>query len=170
VSTYRTIVSKRDTRSYTGEAIADEHLGRIVRAGRMAGSSKNQQPLRFVVVRDPAQAQRLAGAGDYTDPIRNAPLSIAILLRSDQRAFDAGRAAQNMMLAAWELGITSCPVAIHRELEARSVLGHPETYVVAMVIVFGHPQPDVPLGRGAARLPLEELVHHERWESERAPG
>jgi nitroreductase len=165
VSTYRTIVTKRDTRAYTEDAIADEHLERIVRAGRMAGSSKNQQPFRFVVLRERAQAQRLAAAGDYTEPVRKAPLSIAILLRADQRPFDAGRAAQNMMLAAWELGITSCPVAIHRETDARSVLGHPETYVVAMVIAFGHPQPDVPLGRGAARLPLDELVHHERWGS-----
>jgi nitroreductase len=163
VSTYRTIVTKRDTRAYTDEPIADEQLGRIVRAGRMAGSSKNQQPLRFVVLRDRVQVERLAAAGDYTQPMRHAPLSIAILLRADQRPFDAGRAAQNMMLAAWELGITSCPVAIHREAEAR---GHPETYVVAMVIVFGHPQPGVALGRGAARLPLAELVHQERWTSD----
>ena len=163
MSTYRTIVTKRDTRAYTDEVIADAQLEKILRAGRMAGSSKNQQPLRFVVIRDRAQAKRLADAGDYTDPVRNAPLSIAILLRADQRPFDAGRAAQNMMLAAWELGITSCPVAIHREQAAREVLGHPETYVVAMVIVFGHPQPDVPLGRGAPRLPLDELVYHERW-------
>ncbi len=165
MSTYRTIVTKRDTRAYTDAAVADAQLETILRAGRMAGSSKNQQPLRFVVLRDRAQAQRLAAAGDFTEPIRHAPLSIAILLRSDQRPFDAGRAAQNMMLAAWELGITSCPVAIHREADARGVLGHPESYVVAMVIVFGHPRPDVPLGRGAARLPLHELVHHERWGS-----
>ncbi len=166
MSTYRTIVTKRDTRAYTDEPIDAAQLERILRAGRMAGSSKNQQPLRFVVLRERAQAQRLAAAGDYTEPMRHAPLSIAILLRSDQRPFDAGRAAQNMMLAAWELGITSCPVAIHREADARSVLGHPETYAVAMVIVLGHPRPGVPLGRGAARLPLDELVHHERWRSE----
>jgi hypothetical protein len=31
------------------------------------------------------------------------------------------------------------------------------------VISFGYPKPGTPLGRGAARLPLDELVHEERW-------
>jgi nitroreductase len=164
VSVYRAIVSKRDTRAYTPEPIAPELVERIARAGGMAGSSKNQQPLRFVIVRELEQRQRLASAGDYTKPLRDAPLAIAILLRVGQRAFDAGRAAQNMMLAAWEAGVTSCPVAIHREAEARAVLGHPEFFEVAMVLCFGHPEPGAPLGAGAPRLPLDELVHQERWD------
>src|SRR5262245_51271787 len=75
LSTYRTIVTKRDTRAYTDAAIEEDHLERILSAGRMAGSAKNQQPLRFVVVRERAQAQALATAGDYTEPVRKAPLS-----------------------------------------------------------------------------------------------
>jgi nitroreductase len=165
-STFRTIVSKRDSREYTGDALDAELLRRILTAGRMAGSSKNSQPLRFVVVRGREQAARLAKAGDYTRPLRDAPLSIAILLQQGQRPFDAGRAAQNMMLAAWEAGVTSCPVAIHRESEARTVLGHPEEFAVAMVLCFGHPRPGARLGRGAQRLPLKELVHEERWRRE----
>jgi nitroreductase len=163
VEVYRTIVTKRDTRAYAAREIRDDLLRQILMAGRMAGSSKNTQPLRFVVLRDRAQVGRLAAAGDYTDPLRAAPLSIAILLRAGQRPFDAGRAAQNMMLAAWAAGVTSCPVAIHRPADARAVLGHPEDFEVAMVVCFGYPKAGVPLGQGAARLPLEELVHEERW-------
>ncbi len=163
MSTYRTITSKRDTREYADEPIDDALLRRILTAGRMAGSSKNLQPLRFVVLRDRDQLARLATAGDYTAPMRAAPLSIAILLREGQRPFDAGRAAQNMMLCAWEAGVTSCPVAIHRDPEARSVLGYPEDFAIAMVICFGRPAAGTKLGRGARRLPLEELVHQERW-------
>ncbi len=49
---YQTIVTKRDSRSYLEKPIEDEVLRRIVQAGRMAGSAKNTQPCRFVVVRE----------------------------------------------------------------------------------------------------------------------
>ena len=49
---YKAIVTKRDTRAYTDKAISDEVLGRVLQAGRMAGSSKNTQPVRLVVIRD----------------------------------------------------------------------------------------------------------------------
>ena len=49
---YKTIVTKRDTRTYTDQRIPDEVLQRILQAGRMAGSSKNTQPVRLVVIRD----------------------------------------------------------------------------------------------------------------------
>ena len=150
--TYRAIVTKRGTREYSETEIDKELLRKILVAGRMAGSSKNSQPLRFVVVRDPAQAARLAAAGDYTQPLRKAPLSIAVLLQEGQRPFDAGRAAQNMMLAAWEAGVTSCPTAIHREEQARAVLGHPPQFAVAMLISFGYPNRIPPSHRKVAQL------------------
>ena len=40
---YRTIVTKRDTRVFTEQAVPEETLRRILQAGRMAGSSKNSQ-------------------------------------------------------------------------------------------------------------------------------
>ena len=52
---YRVIMGKRDTRHYTGEAIGDDVMTRILQAGRMAGSSKNSQPVRMVVLRDSAR-------------------------------------------------------------------------------------------------------------------
>ena len=49
---YRAIVDQRDQRAFLPRPISDEALGRILQAGRMAGSSKNREPKRFVVVRD----------------------------------------------------------------------------------------------------------------------
>ena len=50
---YRAIVDKRDQRAFVLRPIPDGALARILQAGRMAGSSKNREPNRFVVVRDP---------------------------------------------------------------------------------------------------------------------
>jgi nitroreductase len=160
---YTCIRTKRDSRAYASRTIDDEALQGILQAGRMAGSSKNTQPWRFVVLRDAERKQELASCGQFAKHVPAAPLVIAIVLTPGGGAFDAGRAAQNMMLAAWAEGITSCPVAMHdRECAAR-VLGLPDDHVVAMVITFGYPESEQSLHRGVARTPLAELVHEERW-------
>ena len=49
---YTCIVSKRDTRAYADKPIPPEALRRILQAGRMAGSAKNAQLSRFVVLEE----------------------------------------------------------------------------------------------------------------------
>ena len=82
--------------------------------------------------------------------------------------FDAGRAGQNIMLAAWNEGLASCPVRIHHEDCGREVLNLPKEYRIVMVIALGHPEPSVPMSLGRTRKPFEEYVHWEKWSE--APG
>lgn len=163
METYQAIVGKRDTRDYEDRPIPDEALQRILQAGRMAGSSKNAQPIRLVVIRDPGQRAALARCGDFTTHLASSPLVVAIVRFDGSRPFDAGRAAQNMMLAAYDLGIASCPVGIQHDGPAREVLGTPADTVVAMALTFGYPRGGRVVGRGERRLPLDEYVHWERW-------
>ena len=157
------IRTKRDSRAYADKPIRNETLQRILRAGRMAGSSKNTQPWRFVVLRDGSRKGELAACGQFAQHVPSAPVIIALVLAPGGGEFDAGRAAQNMMLAGWAEGITSCPVVMHdRECAAR-VLGLPEGHRVAIVLAFGYPASEESLHRGIPRTPLAELVHEERW-------
>ncbi len=108
------IRTKRDSRDYAEAPISEELLQGILQAGRMAGSSKNTQPWAFVVLREASGKNELAACGQFAQHMLSAPLVIAVVLTSsDGGAFDAGRASQNMMLAAWAKGITSGPVAMH---------------------------------------------------------
>ncbi|MGQ9571903.1 MAG: nitroreductase family protein [Dehalococcoidia bacterium] len=160
---YTCIRTKRDTRAYQDKPIPEESLRRILQAGRMAGSAKNLQPCRFVVVQDTAKKKELATCGQFAQHIVSAPVVVAIVLPEDGRQFDAGRCAQNMMLAAWAEGITSCPVTMHDGPCALRVLVVPEGYRVSIVIAFGYPPPSGLETRGAPRIPLEELVHWGQW-------
>ena len=160
---YKTIISKRDTRSYSDRPISDESLHRILQAGRMAGSAKNVQPCRFVVVRSAEKKRELAGCGQFAQQVPNAAVAIVVVIPNDGREFDAGRAAQNMMLAAWSEGITSCAVTMHDAGCARRVLRLPEGYRASIVIPFGYPPAEGIKSGGAKRLPLEEIVHNETW-------
>jgi nitroreductase len=167
---YKAIVSKRDTRAYLDKPVPEETLRRILNAGRMAGSSKNSQPCRFIVMRDRGAIERLAAAGDFTAAMKTAPLVIAIMLEEGWRPFDVGRAAQNMMLAAWSEGITSCPVGIQHVEEGRAAVGGPDDFEVHMVICFGYPEPASPLSRGNARHALDDIVYEDQWGRARANG
>lgn len=169
---YRCIVTKRDLRRYTAAAIGRPHLLQILEAGRRSGSARNRQPWEFVVVTDPAMLATLARCGRFAGHLARAAAGIVLLVEARWALFDAGRCAQNMMLAAWSLGIASCPIGLSDDREVRQLLHLPEPLVVATTIALGHPDPR---GRSPAerlalavvaqrgRKPLETLVHWGRY-------
>jgi nitroreductase len=163
MDTYEAILTKRDTRDYDGRPIPDDVLGRILQAGRMAGSSKNEQPVRAIVVRDAEQKTALAACGNFTTHLPSSPLVIVLVRAEGSRPFDAGRAGQNMMVAAQSWGITSCPVGIQHDDAAREVLGLPGDQIVAMALTFGYPTGGRAEGRGEPRLSIDDYAHWERW-------
>lgn len=171
---YRCIVTKRDFRSFTADPIPDDVLRKILNAGRMSGSSRNRQPWHFVVVRDRQQLRELARFGRFAQHVATAAAAIAVVIDEPGHAFDAGRCAQNMMLAAWNYGIASCPVTMHHAQEAKQFLQIPQDKTLAMTLSFGRPHAR---GRGAieraalgiltgrGRRPLESMVSWERYGS-----
>jgi nitroreductase len=66
-----------------------------------------------------------------------------------------------MMLAAWEAGIGSVHAAVYDEPLARRLLGYPDGWRCDYLLSFGHPARP-PRGEGD-RLPLERVLHRERW-------
>jgi nitroreductase len=156
VDVYTAIASKRDERRYAAHPIPDDVVTRILDAGRLAGSSRNRQDWEFVVVSDHAAFADTVWAPEN---VSTAALVVAILC---PRAFDAGRAAQNMMVAAWGDGVVSCPNGVRdAEAAARMVGGEP-----AIVLSFGYPakprdpdsRPAEEWSRQANRKPLDEVV------------
>ena len=162
---YESITSKRDLRMYTDQPIPDDVMGRILQAGRMAGSAKNLESNRLIVVTDQAVQDALAAAGDFASWIGASSVVIGFACPDDQmRLFDVGRQAQNMMIAAHAEGVGTCPVTLGHPDRARVAVGLPDDWVMPMVITLGYPvadHPDSPLKR--PRVALDELVRYDRW-------
>lgn len=162
---YKIIVTKRDTRSFLETPVPEESLRRILQAGRMAGSSKNVQPCRFIVIDDPAVKAEIAKCGDFAAWIPTAPLliSIAVSAQSTRGEYDAGRSSQNMMVAAWADGISSCPVSMHHVDCARAALGAPDDFHISITLAFGYPSKPQKHVAEAARKPFDEYVRRNHW-------
>ena len=163
---YDAIVNKRDTRRFTDEAVSDDDLHKVLQAGRMAGSAKNQQLNRIVVVTDAGDRAKLGECGKFADWLPGCPVVMAIVVPEDGgKDFDIGRMAQNMMVAAHGLGLASCPVTFHDEGAVADLLGIPEDYKAPMGVGIGRPAPAEEKKEPSPRIPLEELVNWGRWES-----
>ncbi|MFP4512001.1 MAG: nitroreductase family protein [Acidimicrobiales bacterium] len=161
---YEAIITKRDTRSYLPDPVDAEVLDRVLRAARMAGSAKNAQLTRLVVVTDGATRTALTECGDFTSWIDVAPVVIVLVAPVEGgRLFDLGRMAQNLMVAANDAGLATCPVTFHHQDRLRPVIGLPEDMEGPMGITLGWPGPANDSRQRAPRLPLDELVHRERW-------
>lgn len=163
METWPAIASRRETRDYADRPIPDEVARRILDAGRLAGSARNRQPWRFIVAESDAARQQLADAVYEPTNVRGAKLVVAIVGRS---GLDAGRCAQNMLLAAWDAGVGSCPNGLSDSEAAREALGLSADDEIAIVLTFGYPArerdparhtPDEWSAR-ANRKPLDDLV------------
>ena len=161
------IASRREVRSYDDRPIPDEVQLRILDAGRLSGSSKNRQPWRFVVVESPERRQRLAELVYEPENIGGAQLIVAIAVNGKGPVtLDAGRCAQNMLLAAWDLGVGGCPNGMPDREAVSETLGLREGEEPAIVLSFGYPaKPRDPASRPteewsarANRKPLDELI------------
>jgi nitroreductase len=159
VETWLAIASKRDHRDYTETPVPPEVERRILDAGRVSGSSRNTQRWEFVVVGAEARPA-LARAVYAPQNVATAALVVAIV--GDAGGFDVGRASQNMMLAAWDAGVASCPNGIADPDEAARICGGD----VKMILSFGYPARARDVAARSAdewsararRAPLDELV------------
>ena len=161
---YRAVVDKRDQRSFLDRAIPDDALRRILQAGRMTGSSKNAEPNRFVVVRDRERRRAIGAMRSFGRWLADAAVVI-VIAQTQEHEFDAGRCAQNMMVAAWNDGIGSCPAHVPEE-ELRVLLRIPSGVSINRVIGFGYVDPRraaAPASVARRRQPIEELAHYETW-------
>jgi nitroreductase len=168
VDTYLAIASRREVRSYSDRPVPEEVQRRILEAGRVSGNSQNRQPWRFVWLTDRGVLDRLAEMVYVPSNLHGCAFAVAIAVSGKgPTSFDAGRAAQNMLLAAWNEGVGSCPNGMPDRAAVGEVLGLSEAEEPAIVLTFGYParprrdpesRPAEQWIEAADRKPFEEVV------------
>jgi nitroreductase len=137
---YPAIVSKREVRQYADRPIDPDARRRILEAGRVSGSSANRQQWRFIVVDSEDKRAQLAGLVYASGNVRGARMIVVVVTYGKgPSGFDAGRTSQNMMLAAWNEGIGSCPNGMPDREAVAGMLGLHAGEEPAIVLTFGYP-------------------------------
>jgi nitroreductase len=140
LDTYLAVASKRDWRSYADRPVPEAVQRKILDAGRLAGSAVNKQPWTFVVVESGEAKERVADTVYAGDNVRTSAFAVAIVTEGGSYSLDVGRAMQNMMLAAWNEGVVSCPNGMPDAEAAARALGLDEGQLPVNIPTFGYPK------------------------------
>ncbi len=132
----KTIMKRRSVRTYEARKIPRDILATILEAGNEAPSAMNSQPWRFVVVEDEGVKRALLSAAlpqakkiteevkdvdperyamikkryaELTDPVYySAPAIVFVIGNGRYAGHSCPLACENMMLAAYSMGLGSC--------------------------------------------------------------
>ena len=164
----------RQVREFTEEPVDRAALDALADVARWTGSSRNTQPWRFIVVTDVSRIRRIAEIGvPQTRALHTAVAAIAIVLPVDEAheislAYDDGRAAERILIAAGMLGLGAGIAWVRSDVRAAigDVLGVPADRSIRTIVALGHPTEAALAPKttpGEARLPREESIHDELW-------
>lgn len=162
------ILNRRSIREFTGSPVSTENINIILNAGRWAPSGLNNQPWRFIVIREKDTIMKVSECTHYTKVVAGAPLLIAVYLDTENSynytkdVQAIGAAIQNMLLATCELGLGAVWLGeILKQCEkVNSILDCPESFELMAVLAIGEP---VPKERTSPRKELKELVFEEKY-------
>ena len=170
----RPLLKVRQVREFSDRKVAGADLDAIADVARWTGSSMNTQPWRFLVLTSRETIKLIADASmPQTRSLVTASAAIAIVLpdvpgHEASHAFDEGRAAERILVAASALGLGAGIAWIlpERRDVVREILGVPADHFVRTIVALGHPTEAAQKPKsapGTARLPRAEVVFGGRW-------
>lgn len=161
------IFKRASVRKFTDEAVSDDEVRALLRAGMAAPSGGNQQPWEFYVVRDREALARLSEASPYAKPAAGAACVIVPCMRTEGLRFpsivaqDMGAAVENILLeaAGRDLGAVWMGIApeLDRMAAVAKIIGSPDTLPPFALIAVGHPAAE-PTPKGSERFD-EDRIH-----------
>ncbi len=159
---YQAILARRCVRKYKPDPVSRELLLKLVDAGRLAPTARNEQPWDFVVITQPEKRRQIAELAENGRFIAEAPACIAVLCRPTNYYIEDGSAATTqIMLAATALGLGACWIAGDKKPYAADVAAlceAPTGYKLVSLVAVGYVA-EVPAPQKRA---LEDVVH---WET-----
>ena len=162
------ILNRRSIRRYEKRPIPEETMKLILEAGRMAPSAGNRQPWHFIVVTEQELKEKLS-QWRYTPFLKD---SAAVIVGCGENSrprlerfttIDVTIALENMVIAAWALGVGSCWIGGFDEKIVKELLEIPDEIKVVALLSLGYP-----VGQPTPRRkkPLEEIIHYNKFKRE----
>ncbi|MEM2930194.1 MAG: nitroreductase family protein [Thermoproteota archaeon] len=155
---FECILKRRSVRSFSDKPVSREALDKVLEAALMAPSAGDIHPYRIVVVTDKDKIRRIAEAALSQVFISQAPVVIVYLISLDEASaygrrgvelyslLDVGASMENLMLAATNLGLSTCWIGAFDEKKVEEILNAPKGYRAVSLTPLGYPE-SIPSGR-----------------------
>jgi len=137
------VLSRRSVRRYEQKEIPKDVLDRILEAGRQAPSAMNRQPWHFIVLTD-YEIKKELSKGFFNRHIKDSAVTVVGVAYTgfiDRRwsTISTSIALQNMVIAAWAMGVGSCWIGDFKEDNVKKLLKIPNKWKIVALVSFGYP-------------------------------
>ncbi|HNU36608.1 MAG TPA: nitroreductase family protein [Methanomassiliicoccales archaeon] len=181
METLEAINSRKSIRRFLDTPVEKENIQMLLEAAIRAPSAMNKQCWRFVAVTNKDMITKLAKTNMvFNGWLKDAPAVIVVCADPKDSAdmnglpyymWDAALAAQNLVLAATDLGLGTCYLAAYDEKKVKELLGIPEELRVVCMTPLGYPTEKRSLGEklvkvaagSSKRKPVDEVAHWDKW-------
>ena len=168
METIRAIMTRRSIRTWTAEPVTADERKIIMEAAMNAPSAADARPWHFVTMDDPEVISRFTDLGG-TEMLSESTFMVMVCGDESMETYpgfwpqDCSCAAQNMQLAAHDIGIGCVWIAIYpieeRVEVCRKVLGIPDAITPFALLAMGVPNEVLP----PEERYDQERVHHNGW-------
>ncbi len=167
------IIGRRAVRNFRDKDVSFKLVNDCLNAARHAPSAGNSQSWKFIVVRDKETKNRIVGLCEAHEWMSSAPVLVVACadLHKIGKYYGArgealyavqnlAAAIQNMLLKAYDLGMSSCWVGNFDEESLIRMLNIPSDARPQAIVCLGYSNEEVePTGRE----PLDNFVFFESW-------
>lgn len=141
------IRSRRSIRKYNKEPVADIKINEILEAARWAPSGLNNQPWRFVIIKDESFRRKISELTHYSSIVSGSDFCIAVFYNQpagynrDKDLMSIGASIQNMLLYAHDAGIGSVWLGeiLKNKEKINTLLGIDSSNEFMALVAFGFP-------------------------------
>ncbi len=161
---FEALRQRKSVREYSDRKVEKELVEKIIDAGHLAATARNEQPWEFLVTYDKTVMDKICGMCPNGPFIKNASCLIAVFSKDTKYYIeDCSAATQNMLLAIEAMRLGGCWIAGDKKDYAddiRKILGVPEGNKLVSMISVGYPKT---AHKPKAKKNLKEVLHWERW-------
>ena len=170
MDTFECIRTKLDVREFDSKHVPADVKLKVLEAARLTQSGINNQHWRFILVQDPERIKRLANDSTTGAWVANSNFAVLVLTNPKYgfHLIDAGRAVQDMQLAAWNFGVVSCVFTGIKEEDLRRDFSIPRDLAPSIIVGFGYPARKL-VGK-KKRQSLSEIAFLEKYGNSLVPN
>lgn len=149
METYQAIISRRSIRKFTNEPIEKNIIEKLIKAGMYAPSARNMQSWHFVLITERELLNKIPAAHPYAQMCTEAQAAIIVCgdltieESAEYNAINCSAATQNILLAAYDLGIGSVWLGVYPRKDrvegVTRLLKLPSNIVPISIIALGYP-------------------------------